>query len=238
MHPIPEARPELFLFTLCYFCCEPASADAGAIVGYTVSLRITDWLRPEYRLNVCAAGWRPIRSFLFRDHEYVLNAAEAFFGIRKAQWMIGCHPQQGTALYARPRTRIERLHRRLVRVFDQERQLRSPAFSNLRKAGVAFGVAAPACVRIGSLPRFGGGGFLWQAGALDALEQGFGLPLGNFICLLCWDAGKAEEAQIDAVIGRLSALGAVGFVCHGEGAGRVCQRIHALAERLDGRARA
>ena len=233
MHSIPEVRPEPFLFTLCYFRCEPASGSVREIAGYTISLRITDWLRPEYRLNVCTAGWRPIRSFPFRDHEYVLNAAEAYFGIRKAQW-IACHPLRGIALYGRPRTGIERLHRRLVRAFDQERRADVPAFADLREAGTVFGVAAPACVRIGRFPRFGGGGFLWHAGTVDALAQGFGLPLGNFICLLCWDAGVVDDAQIDAVIHRLSVLGAVGFGCQGEGAGRVCQRIQALAERPDG----
>jgi hypothetical protein len=232
MKNTPEVRPSPSLFSLCYFPCEVATDGNRKIVGYTITLRISYWLRPEYLLSACVENWRPFKSFTFGDHEYVLNAAEEFFGICKADW-IGSHPPQGSALYAQPRSSIERLHRRLLRAFDRERRQSAPAFSGLRQAGGVPGARSLRCMRVGRFPRFGGGAYLWHSAEVMKLESGFGLPLENFICLLCCDV-VTDDAKMDAVIRQLSALGAVGFCCYGEGGDRFYQRIHLAAEGCNG----
>jgi hypothetical protein len=231
MQNTPEVRPSPSIFLLCYFPCEVATGGNRKIVGYTISLRITHWLRPEYLLSVCEESWRPLTSFSFGDHEYILNAAEEFFGICKADW-IGCHPPQGNPLYAQPRSSVERLHRRLVRAFDRERRQSAPAFSSLREAGVVLGVGSSRCVRVGRFPRFRGGAYVWHSAGGGGLESGFGVPLENFICLLCSNI-VMDDAKIDAVIRQLSALGAVGFCCYGEDGERFHKRIQQAAESRD-----
>lgn len=56
-----------------------------------------------------------------------------------------------------------------------------------------------------------------------------GLPLGNFVCLLAWDARGVPVDVISTLVERLLHAGASYFVCWGPD----CERVHDIIDEID-----
>lgn len=60
------------------------------------------------------------------------------------------------------------------------------------------------------------------------LRSRFELPMGNFVCLLAWDATNASDDTVVDVATRLLSAGACYFVCWGPD----CERVHDLIDAV------
>ncbi|POZ52333.1 hypothetical protein [Methylovulum psychrotolerans] len=119
MKEMPEARYSERLFLLGYVAWKLPNGLRSSlqIRGVGFMYRVGKKLKEQWGISLLDEEWMPCDNFFYSDMEYPLLVADVFLNIKTADW-VGVHPAIGTPLYGKPRTRIERLHRRRLREFN------------------------------------------------------------------------------------------------------------------------
>jgi hypothetical protein len=114
--------------------------EPAEIIGFTVSVHFGRKLKASYILSACGADWKPVENVFFESIDKLILVSEVFFHIALSEW-IGCHPEKNKKLYARRRTRIERLHRSLIKKIDSIRTNKLGYADYYRMAAKYAGIA-------------------------------------------------------------------------------------------------
>lgn len=106
----PEVRPHPRAFTLGFVRREMRLEGKTPMAGLSAMIIFGKRDQPRFRLLFHFHDWRIQRSIHFDNLDELLRVTYYELGISLDEWR-GCHPAQGVALYGKPRSKIEKLHR-------------------------------------------------------------------------------------------------------------------------------